>query len=107
MCAVISVTPCKARPGWRAERDHRCAAGGPANAVYLPTGALQFLEALARARPRHLLIAADFDHLPDVTMPGLNAPLVSQTVRAPTHVALEAHVPNSANCMMLVYFIII
>lgn len=55
--------------------------GGPADSVFLPTGAMQFLDALMQARPRHMLIAADFDHLPDVAISGLNAPIVSQTVQ--------------------------
>jgi hypothetical protein len=58
-----------------------CAALGLAAAavseVYLPTACLQLLERIAACRPRHTLLAADFDALPDVQLPGLNAPLVS------------------------------
>jgi hypothetical protein len=51
-------------------------AGGP-DVAFLPTRALALLDALHAARPRHTLIAADFDGLPDVRIPGANAPLVS------------------------------
>lgn len=44
---------------------------------------MQFLDALMQARPQHMLIAADFDHLPDVAISGVNAPIVSQTVQNP------------------------
>ncbi len=57
-------------------------AGDPeGEAVYLPTGCLQLLDTLHRVRPRHHLIAADFDALPEVIIPGQNAPLVATTVR--------------------------
>jgi hypothetical protein len=45
--------------------------------AFLPTRALALLDALHAARPRHTLVAADFDALPDVRVPGLGAPLVS------------------------------
>ena len=35
------------------------------------------MKALHTARPAHCLLAADFDFLPEVTVPGANAPLVS------------------------------
>jgi hypothetical protein len=35
------------------------------------------LERIAACRPKHTVLAADFDALPDVQLPGLNAPLVS------------------------------
>jgi hypothetical protein len=38
---------------------------------------LQLLELLHAVLPQHTLIAADFDALPDVVVPGRNAPLVS------------------------------
>ncbi|GAB4824262.1 hypothetical protein N2152v2_011308 [Parachlorella kessleri] len=53
-------------------------------AVYLPTGCLQLLDTLHRVRPRHHLIAADFDALPEVIIPGQNAPLVATTVGGQT-----------------------
>jgi len=55
---------------------------GPAPAggrVFLPTGCLQLLETLCAVRPRHRLLLADFDALPDTVIPGRNAPLVSDT----------------------------
>ncbi|KAK9829752.1 hypothetical protein WJX72_007676 [[Myrmecia] bisecta] len=45
--------------------------------VFLPTGSLQLLETLCDAVPYHNLILADFDELPDVTIPGTSAPLVA------------------------------
>ena len=48
--------------------------------IYLPTVAMQLLETLASARPNHRLIAADFDALPDVKLPGVNGPLVASMV---------------------------
>ena len=48
--------------------------------MYLPTASLQLLETLAHALPNHQLIVADFDALPDVQLPGTNAPLVAATV---------------------------
>lgn len=45
--------------------------------VFLPTTCLHFLEVLHAARPYHTLLAADFSGLPDVLLPGRNAPLVS------------------------------
>jgi hypothetical protein len=50
--------------------------------VFLPTKCMALLEALCAARPAHCLLAADFDALPDTTIPGKNAPLVATTVRA-------------------------
>ncbi|PRW05767.1 S-adenosyl-L-methionine-dependent methyltransferase [Chlorella sorokiniana] len=46
---------------------------------WLPTGCLQLLDTLQRARPSHTLIAADFDALPEVAVAGINAPLVATT----------------------------
>lgn len=46
-------------------------------AAFVPTGAWAFLKALHAARPAHCLLAADFDFLPEVTVRGANAPLVS------------------------------
>ena len=48
--------------------------------IFLPTRAAMLLEALVAARPCHNLVFADFHALPDVTLPGLNAPLVASTV---------------------------
>ena len=44
---------------------------------YLPTGSAKLLETLHNALPNHRLIAADFDSLPGVRMPGVSAPLVA------------------------------
>lgn len=56
-------------------------AGAAGEAVFLPTGSLQLLDTLHAMRPRHHMVAADFDHLPEVVIPGRNAPLVASTVR--------------------------
>ena len=54
----------------------------PSRAIaYLPTGCLKLLETLHGARPNHRLVAADFDSLPGVTLPGRNAPLVAAQAR--------------------------
>lgn len=45
--------------------------------AFLPTGWLRLLETLAEARPAFRLLAADFDALPNVRVPGLRAPLVA------------------------------
>lgn len=45
--------------------------------LWLPTRCLQLLEVLHAMLPNHTLLAADFDALPDVVVPGRNAPLVS------------------------------
>lgn len=58
--------------------------------LWLPTCCLQLLQRICKARPNHLLIAADFDELPDVELPGQGAPLVASTVRS-----------ISINCMTL------
>ena len=34
--------------------------------VFIPTGCMALLETLHDSRPNHSIIAADFDHLPDV-----------------------------------------
>ena len=49
--------------------------------VFLPTGAVQLFDTLHAMRPLHTLICADFDHLPETTIHGRNAPLVATTVR--------------------------
>lgn len=49
--------------------------------LYLPTRTLTLLDALCAALPAHTLLAADFDALPDTSLPGVNAPLVATTVR--------------------------
>ncbi|PNG98991.1 hypothetical protein TSOC_015238, partial [Tetrabaena socialis] len=48
--------------------------------LWLPTAAAAFFELLHAVRPNHSLIAADFDKLPDVQLPGRNAPLIAQKV---------------------------
>lgn len=55
-------------------------AGNSGDTVFLPTATLQLLRTMQRARPQHMLVAADFDALPDVKIAGTNAPLVSETV---------------------------
>jgi len=47
--------------------------------VFLPTGAASMLSSLFEVAPDHTLLAADFDALPGVAVPGANAPLVSST----------------------------
>ncbi|KAI9123146.1 hypothetical protein K1719_006035 [Acacia pycnantha] len=44
---------------------------------WLPTGCLKFFEVLHEALPKMSLVASDFSYLPDVTVPGERAPLVS------------------------------
>lgn len=44
---------------------------------WLPTGCLKLLEVLHGVLPKMSLIASDFSYLPDVTIPGERAPLVS------------------------------
>ncbi|KAJ8774253.1 hypothetical protein K2173_009684 [Erythroxylum novogranatense] len=44
---------------------------------WLPTGCLKLLEVLHEALPKMSLIASDFSYLPDVSIPGERAPLVS------------------------------
>ncbi|KDP39374.1 hypothetical protein JCGZ_01131 [Jatropha curcas] len=60
----------KARSIWSKlfPRPRRC---------WLPTGCLKLLEVLHEALPKMSLIASDFSYLPDVTIPGERAPLVS------------------------------
>ncbi len=48
----------------RLRRSHSADPDG--GAVFIPTGAWAFLKALHAARPRHCLLAADFDFLPEV-----------------------------------------
>ena len=48
--------------------------------LWLPTYCLHLLQRICKARPNHLLIAADFDELPDVAVPGHGAPLVASMV---------------------------
>lgn len=56
---------------------------------YIPTGSLQLLDVLASQFPRHRLIMADFDSLPDA-IPGLQAPVV-QTRLNETMVAVTTY----------------
>ncbi|KAL3506389.1 hypothetical protein ACH5RR_031771 [Cinchona calisaya] len=44
---------------------------------WLPTGCLKLLEVLHGALPKMSIIASDFSYLPDVSIPGERAPLVS------------------------------
>ncbi len=48
--------------------------------VYLPTQCRMVLDLICQARPHHHLIIGDFDELPDVQVPGKNAPLVASKV---------------------------
>lgn len=48
--------------------------------LWCPTGGMSLLEVLHRERPNHSLILADFDFLPEVRIPGKNAPLVAEKV---------------------------
>ena len=50
------------------------------NIVFLPTACLQLLQTIAVSRPHHVIIASDFDALPDVTIAGVSAPLVASQV---------------------------
>jgi len=60
--------------------------GGRATSVeFLPTNAMALFEVLHRARPNHRIVAADFDHLPDVAVAGRNAPLVASKRAGSTH----------------------
>lgn len=59
------------------------AAAGGGDTVYLPTGSLQLFQALHATLPEHQLIAADFAYFTqsEVRVRGVNAPIVSSTVR--------------------------
>ena len=48
--------------------------------VYLPTQCRMLLDLICHARPNHHLIIGDFDELPDVQVPGKNAPPVASKV---------------------------
>ena len=48
--------------------------------VFLPTACLQLLQTIAVSRPHHVIMASDFDTLPDVTVAGVSAPLVASQV---------------------------
>ena len=50
------------------------------NIIFLPTACLQLLHTIAVSRPHHVIIASDFDALPDVTIAGVSAPLVASQV---------------------------
>ena len=47
--------------------------------VFLPTGAASMFLSAFSVAPNHTVVAADFDALPAVVIPGHNAPLVSST----------------------------
>jgi hypothetical protein len=55
-------------------------ATGTPDPVWLPTGCFQLLSHIAHHVPNHEILLADFDFLPDVVIPGENAPIVSSTV---------------------------
>ncbi|KAL0028989.1 hypothetical protein WJX77_009984 [Trebouxia sp. C0004] len=57
---------------------------GSGQTIWLPTSCLQLLQRICAARPNHVIIAADFDELPDVTVPGQGAPLVASTINGQT-----------------------
>ena len=61
-----------------------CAGARQDRIRYLPTAYLALMDLLHTTRPHHTLIAADFNKLPDVRIPGTCAPLVSSLVR-PSH----------------------
>ncbi|CAI5524006.1 unnamed protein product [Closterium sp. Naga37s-1] len=61
--------------------------GGGERVIWLPTGCLHLLEAIYTARPHATVIAADFSLLPDVRIPGANAPLVAAKL---THATVTA-----------------
>lgn len=48
--------------------------------IFLPTKAAMLIQTLVAARPCHDIVFADFHSLPDVVIPGHNAPLVATTV---------------------------
>ncbi len=47
--------------------------------IFLPTSACLLFDTIHATVPKHEMILSDFDHLPDVLVPGENAPLVSST----------------------------
>ena len=51
-----------ARPHAEGQKE----APGGGEVVFIPTGCMALLETLHDSRPNHSIIAADFDHLPDV-----------------------------------------
>lgn len=52
----------------------------PGEVMFVPTGAMALLEVLHSSRPNHSIILSDFDFLPEVRIPGKNAPLVAEKV---------------------------
>ena len=81
----MNLNPPSAPPHQRSRLPSPCSAEGQreaeGEALFVPTGSMALLETLHDARPNHSIIAADFDHLPDVKIPGKNAPLVAEKVR--------------------------
>lgn len=73
-------------------------AGELGEAAFLPTGALRLFKTLHAALPNHVLIAADFDELPDVRVQGLNAPLVASTVCTDTFASLSYTLYGVPDC---------
>ena len=65
---------------------------GSSESLWLPTCCLHLLQRICKARPNHLLIAADFDELPDVALPGQGAPLVASMV-CPIPAQHLSHIP--------------
>ena len=64
--------------------------------VFLPTSCLEFVMTLHDARPNHTLIAADFDELPEVTIPGYMAPLVASKTDGQTEDHSSYFVPRGS-----------
>ena len=48
--------------------------------VFLPTATALLFDSIQKTVPKHELIFSDFDFLPDVVVPGENAPIVSSTI---------------------------
>lgn len=70
---------CVRCPGLSPESEPEVPGGG--EVLWLPTACLALLDVLHAVRPNHSLIAADFDVLPGVLVPGRSAPLVAEKVR--------------------------
>ena len=54
--------------------------GGENDVLFLPTAAFSLLKNISANVPSHTLLLMDFSSLPDVQVPGMNAPLISNTV---------------------------
>ena len=64
---------------------------------------MALLESLHAARPRHRLVAADFDSLPGVRVSGRNAPLVASQEPGGRSVDHDSYLENPGGraCQML------